>query len=56
MKGVNHMEEMISVLKRIGLPESECARIQDEYRNDLEGLSELVLYMRAILDDRHEYV
>lgn len=50
------MDEMISTLERIGLPESECKRIREEYRDDLDGLSLFVLYMRALLDDRHEYV
>lgn len=50
------MEEMLGILKDIGLPECERDRIRDQYRDDLEGLAMYVLYMRAILDDRHEYV
>lgn len=50
------MDEMIATLKRIGLPDNECNRIRIEYRDDLDGLSMFVLYMRALLDDRHEYV
>lgn len=50
------MDEMMAVLKRIGIPDSECARIREYYRNDLDGLAEYVLYMRALFDDRHEYM
>ena len=49
------MEEMIAALKQIGLPDDECKHIQDEYRNDFDGLAMFILYLRAILDDRHEY-
>ena len=47
---------MIDTLKRIGVPDSECNRLREQYRDDLDGLAMYVLYMRAILDDRHEYV
>jgi len=50
------MEEMIATLRRIGMPEEECMRIREQYRDDLEGLTMYVLYMRTILDDCHEYV
>ena len=50
------MEEMIAVLKRIGIQDSECARIREYYRDDIDGLAEYVLYMRAMFDDTHEYV
>lgn len=50
------MEEMIAVLKRIGMPDEECNRVREQYRDDLEGLTMYVLYLRAILDDCHEYV
>lgn len=50
------MEEMIAVLESIGVPVEECMRLRRYYENDLDGLAEYVLYMRAILDDRHEYV
>ena len=55
-KGALTVEEMIAELARIGMPDRECRRIRAEYRDDLEGLAMYVLYMRAILDDRHEYV
>lgn len=50
------MEEMMQVLKNIGLPEDERKRIREYYRDDLDGLTRYVIYMKAILDDRHEYV
>lgn len=50
------MEEMMQVLKKIGLPDYECDRVREEYRDDLDGLTAYVLYMKAMLDDRHEYV
>ena len=50
------MEEMIKTLRRIGLPGEEIERIKAYYRNDLDGLKCYVLYMRALFDDRHEYV
>jgi len=50
------MKEMMKVLKRLGLPARERKRIEAYYRDDPEGLRDYVLYMRAILDDRHEYV
>ena len=56
VRGVNKVDEMIATLKRIGVPDSECNRLREQYRDDLDGLAMYVLYMRAILDDRHEYV
>lgn len=50
------MNELIETLRRIGVPESELRRIMEMYRDDLDGLKHYVLYMRALLDDRHEYV
>ncbi len=50
------MDEMIQVLKKIGLPDYECSRVQEQYRDDLDGLTAYVLYIKTILDDRHEYV
>ena len=50
------MEDMIAELKQIGLPDDECARVREQYRDDLEGLAMYVLYMRAMFGDRHEYV
>lgn len=50
------MEEMLKTLRLIGLPDEEIDRIKDYYKNDLEGLRSYTLFMRAMLDDRHEYV
>lgn len=50
------MEEMIGTLKRIGLPDDEIKRIREQYRDDIDGLAAYVLYMRAMFDDKHEYV
>ena len=50
------MNEMIAVLKRLGIDENECNRIREQYRDDLDGLAVYVLYMRAMFDDQHEYV
>jgi len=50
------MNEMIETLEKLGLPASELKRIRAYYRDDPNGLREYVLYMRAMLDDRHEYL
>ena len=50
------MEKLLETLKNIGLPDDEIARVKAYYINDYDGLLQYVLYMRAILDDRHEYV
>lgn len=50
------MEQMIKTLFEIGLPREEVRRIMEYYRNDLNGLRHYVAYMRALFDDRHEYV
>lgn len=50
------MEEMIKQLENIGLQAEERERIRAYYRNDPEGLRCYVMYMRALLDDRHEYM
>ena len=50
------MNDMIAVLKRLGFDDHECERIREQYRDDLDGLAMYVLYMRAMFDDRHEYV
>ena len=49
------MDEMMKMLKRLGIPAPERRRIRAYYRDDPLGLREYVLYLRAILDDRHEY-
>lgn len=46
----------MKTLYEIGLPAAEVLRISNCYRDDLPGLREYVGYMRAILDDRHEYL
>lgn len=50
------MEKLIQTLQDLGLPPPEVQRIQIYYEGDEAGLREYVLYMRAVLDDRHEYV
>lgn len=50
------MEELIQTLIEIGLPSEERERIREYYRDDELGLRHYVRYMRALFDDRHEYV
>lgn len=50
------MEQLLKVLESLGLPANEVERIRQYYRNDLDGLRDYVIFMRAMLDDRHEYV
>ena len=50
------MEELKKLLKQIGIPAKERKRILAYYRDDPIGLKDYVLYMRAELDDRHEYI
>lgn len=50
------MDDLIEMLVKIGLPAAEIERVKRYYGNDIDGLSEYVLYMRAMFDDRHEYV
>lgn len=50
------MEQLLKTLSEIGLPDDEVRRIGECYRNDLDGLTHYVMYMRAMLDDRHEYL
>lgn len=50
------MEELLKRLEEIGLPVTEIERVVRYYGNDIDGLSEYVLYMRAMFDDRHEYL
>lgn len=47
---------MIKTLRNIGLPAEEIERIRVYYKNDIDGLRQYTLYMRAMLDDRHEYL
>lgn len=50
------MDQMIETLVKIGLPASEIERVKRYYGNDMDGLRNYVLYMRAMFDDRREYV
>lgn len=50
------MEELLETLRKIGLPDAEIAHVQGYFDGDIDGLTEYVLYMRAELDDRHEYL
>ena len=50
------MEELLKRLEEIGLPVTEIERVKRYYGNDIDGLSKYVLYMRAMFDDRHEYL
>ena len=50
------MKELMETLKIIGIPARERKYIRAYYRDDPEGLREYVLYMRAMLDDRNEYI
>lgn len=50
------MDELIKKLNALGLPAGERKRVLAYYQGDPEGLRAYVLYMRAMLDDRHEYV
>ena len=50
------MDELLKTLKEIGVPTKEIQRVSDCYQGDVPGLKDYVLYMRAMLDDRHEYL
>ena len=50
------MEELLEMLRNIGFPTNEVERIAVQYRDDLDGLKHYVLYVRALFDDRHEYL
>ena len=50
------MEQMIETLKRIGLPADEITRVTAYYGSDTDGMKQYVLYMKAMFDDRHEYL
>lgn len=49
------MKELMKTLKKLGVPAGERKQIKAYYRDDPIGLREYVLYLRATLDDRHEY-
>jgi hypothetical protein len=50
------MNELIKTLQQIGLPAAEIERVKRYYGNDIDGMRQYVLYMRAMFDDRHEYM
>lgn len=50
------MEQMITVLEKLGYTADEIDQIEAYYRSDRDGLTSYVLYIRAAYDDRHEYV
>ena len=56
VKGGVQMEEMISALRQIGVPDDDCNRLRRKYRDDLDGLAMYVLCMKALFGDQHEYV
>ena len=49
------MKELMKMLEKLGLTAEERDRICAYYTGDPDGLRAYVLYMRAMLDDRHEY-
>ena len=49
------MDDLIEMLVKIGLPAAEIERVKRYYANDIDGLSEYVLYMRAMFDDYGQY-
>lgn len=50
------MEEILQTLRSMGIPEAEIEVIRESYRNDVAGLRQYMLYLRAAFDDRCEYV
>ena len=50
------MEQLLKILSEIGMPDHEVQRIREYYRDDEPGLTEYVTYIRALMDDRHEYL
>lgn len=50
------MEQLLKTLEEIGLTPEELRNIAEYFREDESGLRSYVSYMRAIIDDRHEYV
>ena len=49
-------EQLIARIKDIGFAPDYCDSIQEQYRDDIDGLADLVRYLAATFDDRHEYV
>lgn len=50
------MEKLIETLKSIGISDEELHRVVKYYRDDLDGFTQYVLYMRTMFDDRCEYI
>ena len=50
------MEQLLQTLRDIGMPMDEIERIRTYYWNDKAGLQQYVMYIRALFDDRHEYL
>lgn len=50
------MEQLLKTLSNIGIPDFEIQRIREYYKNDEAGLFDYVKYIRAMFDDRHEYM
>ena len=50
------METLLKMLEDLGMPPGEVNRIRAYYQNDYDGLQEYVVYVKALMDDRHEYV
>lgn len=50
------MNELLQTLEKIGLPADEVQRVAECYRDDEDGLTRYVLYIKALFDDRHEYI
>ena len=50
------MENMIEMLRNIGLPDSEIQRVVEYYRDDFDGFRQYYLYIRMMFDDRNEYI
>lgn len=50
------MDEILATLRAIGIPQTECEKIKNEFDGDMDALSLYYLYCRAMYDDRREYV
>lgn len=50
------MEKMIEMLKNIGISDDEIRRVTECYHDDFEGFRQYYLYMRAMFDDREQYI
>lgn len=50
------MEKLIELLETLGYTADETQQICAAYIRDPDGVMEYFLYLRAIFDDRHEYL